>query len=102
MMNPWILGYPYVSLCLDKASVEMIPWSFPFLRLQDSNPMWNESIALAFPKKFEDVPIEDSPVVAICSVRGMGGMLFSESFVDIWARYGKMIVGQERISRHQI
>ena len=35
--------------------------------------MWNESIALAFPKKFEDVPIEDSPVVASCSVRGMGG-----------------------------
>ena len=28
---------------------------------KDSNPMWNESIALAFPKKFEDVPIEDSP-----------------------------------------
>lgn len=47
--------------------------------------MWNESIALAFPKKFEDVPIEDSPVVAICSVRGMGGCYFP-SFVDIWAR----------------
>lgn len=28
--------------------------------LKDSNPMWNESIALAFPKKFEDVPIEDA------------------------------------------
>lgn len=27
--------------------------------LEDSNPMWNESIALAFPKKFEDVPIEE-------------------------------------------
>ena len=27
--------------------------------LKDSNPMWNESIALALPKKFENVPAED-------------------------------------------
>ncbi|CAJ1373151.1 unnamed protein product [Effrenium voratum] len=27
--------------------------------LEDSNPVWNESIALAFPKKFEDMPLEE-------------------------------------------
>lgn len=28
--GPLDFGAPYVSLCLDKAIVEMIPWSFPF------------------------------------------------------------------------
>ena len=56
MTNPSIWGYPI--------------WTNPLW--QDSNPMWNESIALAFPKKFEDVPIEDSRLQFAAS----GGCLF--------------------------